>query len=103
MAHKKRLHFGWIRLARFGFGLRGNELLVKSLGGTDWKHRKVDHRSSPQFAVGQRKLKPQAAHRIRGVGRIGLAAPERKAAEHGHAPRLKDKRLRETDAISIAL
>ena len=44
----------------------------------------------------------QAAHCIRRVGRIGLPASERKAAEHGHAPRLKDDRFRETDAIPVA-
>src|SRR5579871_6165235 len=34
---------------------------------------------------------------------MGLAAPERKAAEHGHAPRPKDGRLRQPDAVAVAL
>ncbi len=103
MACEKRLHFGRIGLARFGVGLRREQLLVKGLGGADRKYRQVDHRGSPQFAVGQGKLQPQAAHRVRLVGRIGLSAPQGEAADHGHAPRSKDGRFRETDAVPIAL
>src|SRR5947209_4761198 len=103
MACEKCLHVGWIGLVRTGVGLRRDELLVKGLGGSEWKHRQIDHRGSPQLAVGQGKLKPQAAYRIRRVGRIRLAAPERKAAEHGQAARLKDGRFRETDATAIAV
>src|SRR5258705_9052335 len=34
--------------------------------------------------------------------RIGLASPQREAADHGHTPRLKDGGFRETDAFPIA-
>src|SRR5271155_1405928 len=102
MACKKRFHLVWIRLARFGIGFRCNHLVVKSFRAAKWKHGKVDHRSSPKFAIWQGELKPQAAHSIRRVGRIGLATPQREAADHGHAPLSKDECLRETDAIPIA-
>ncbi len=102
MAGEKRLHFGWIRLARTGVRLRRDQPLVKSLGGADRKHRQVDHRGPPQFAVGQGKLKRQAAHSIRRVDHIRLSARQGEAANHGHAPRLEDERFRETDAIPIA-
>src|SRR5205807_5863318 len=72
-------------------------------GGTEGKHRQVDHRGSPYLAAGRAELKPEAAHGVGLVGRIGLAAAQREAADHGHAPRLKDGRLRETDAVAIAL
>src|SRR5438552_4962725 len=102
MACEKCLQIGWIRLARIGVGLRRDHLLVKSLGSSEWKHGQVNHRGSPELAVGQGELKPQAAHRIRRVGRIRLAAPQRKAAEHRYAPRSKDNRFREAAAIPIA-
>src|ERR1700681_4529156 len=102
MTCEKRFHLGWVRLTRTGVGLRRKDQLMKSLGRSYWKHRQIDHRGSPQFAVGQGKLQPQAAHRIRRVGHIGLPSAKRKAAEHWHAPWLKDDRFRETDPVSVA-
>src|SRR5439155_18381407 len=89
MTCEKRFHLGWVRLTRTGVGLRRKDPLMKSLGRSYWKHRQIDRRGSPQLAVGQGKLQPQAAHRIRRVGRKGLAAIERKATEHGNRPSRK--------------
>src|SRR5258707_4461106 len=102
MAVEKRLHSGWIRLARIGVRLQRDQVLVKGLGGTEWKHRQVDHRGSPHLAVGQGKLKPQAAHGIRPVGNIRLSAGQGEAADHGYVHWSKDNRFRETDAVAIA-
>src|SRR5262249_11426451 len=76
MACTKRLYFVWIRLARLGVRLRRDQLLVKSLGRTEGKHGEVDHGGTPQLAVGECKLKTQAADRVRRVGRSGLPAPK---------------------------
>jgi len=99
---RKALKGSRLRLLIWGVLAAFLVVVVKSLGGTDRNHRQVDHRGSPQLAVGQGKLKRQAAHGIRHVGNIRLSARQGEAANHGHAPRLEDERFRETDAIPIA-
>src|ERR1700730_17432514 len=101
MAREKGSHPGRIRLARAGVRLRREQQLIEGLGGADGEHRQVDHRGSPKLPVGKGELKPEAAHRIRRVADIGLAAPEREAADHRHTPRSKDDGLRETGAAPV--
>ncbi len=102
MAREKRGLPGRIRLARLGVGLGCDQLLIKRLGRADRKYWQVHHRRSPEFSVGQRKLKPQTPHGIRLVVNVGLPAAEREAADHGHFSGLKHKGFRETDAFPIA-
>ena len=102
MPCQKRLHLVWIRLAGFGVGCRRQNQLIKRRGSAGRNDRQVDHRGSPQLAVGEGKLKCQAAHRFRHVRGIRLSARQGEAADDGQAPGSKDDRLRETDAIAIA-
>src|ERR1700687_1638516 len=77
MAREKGSHPGRIRLAGAGVRLRREQQLIEAFGSADREHRQVDHRGSPQLTIGERELQPQAAHRIRSIADIGLAAPER--------------------------
>src|ERR1700757_965894 len=63
----------------------------------------MDHRGSPQLAVRQGELETQAAHGRRRVGRVGMAAPQREAAENRHTAWLEDSRFREPNAVAVAL
>jgi hypothetical protein len=53
-------------------------------------------------AVGQRKLKPQAADCAQFVAGMGIAAAQGKAADHWHAAALEDYSLRETRPLPVA-
>src|SRR5215510_16231181 len=103
MAGEKRLHLGRVGLARAGVRPEREELLVKSFGRAKREHRQMDHRGSPQLAVRQGELEPQAAHGGCCVGRVGLAAPQREAAENRHTAWLEDSRFREPNAVAVAL
>src|SRR5215510_14898201 len=103
MAGEKRLHLGRVGLARAGVRPEREELLVEGFGRAEREHRQMDHRGSPQLAVRQGELERQTAHGGSGVGRMGVAAPEREAAENRHTAWLEDSRLREPNAISVAL
>ncbi len=66
------------------------------------KHRQADHRRSPKFAVGQGELESQTADHRGIVGHIRLPAGQRKSADHRRSTGLKDRCLREPDAVAIA-
>ena len=86
-----------------GVRLGRKHVFVKGFGRAEREHRQMDHRGSPQLAVRQGELEPQAAHGGRRVGRVGLAAPQREAAENRHTAGLEDTRFREPNAVSVAL
>src|SRR5436309_530781 len=102
VAVEKRVHGGWVRLARVGIRPRGDEPLINRLGRSEREHRQVDHRGSPHFAVRQIELEPKAAHRIGAVGDVRLAAGQGEAPDHGQAAGAEDNRLRETHSIPVA-
>src|SRR6516164_8482149 len=101
MAGEKRLHLGIVGLARVGVRSEREELLVKGFGRAEREHRQMEHRSSPQLAVRQGELEPQAARGGRRVGSVRLAAPQREAAQNRHAAWLEDSRFREPNTVAV--
>jgi len=75
----------------------------KNLRRPDREQGEVDHRSSPQFAVARRELKPKTTPGVRPVGQVRLPAIKGKPSNYWHAPRFKDGGLGEPDAAAIAL
>src|ERR1700732_1768681 len=88
---------------RVGVALRCHQVVVKGLRILERKHRQIDHCGPPLFAVGQRKLKPQAADSAQIVGGVGVAAAQGKAADHWHAAALEDDSLREARPLPVAV
>src|SRR5262249_30632201 len=81
------------------------ELLVEGFGRAEREHRQMDHRGSPELAVRQGELEPQTAHGGSGVGRIGVAAPQRETAENRPVRRRERPlpRLRPTPLLRVTL
>jgi len=75
--------------------LRCHQVVVKGLRILERENRQIDHCGPPLFAVGQRKLKAQAADSAQIVGGVGVAAAQGKAADHRHAAAPEDDSLRE--------
>ena len=84
-------------------GLRCNHSVEKGLRCVDRKYGKIDHRRPPFFAIGQRKLKSQAADGVRCVGLKRIAAGQREAADDGDAAHLENSGLREARSLAVAL
>jgi hypothetical protein len=103
MAGRERRHFCRIGFMRVGIGRRCNQVVVKSLRGIERKYRKIDYSRPPSFTVGQRKLKSQAADRVGRIGDVGIAAAERKAPDHRHAPAPEHNGLRKPRSPPVAI
>src|SRR5258708_33122354 len=102
MALFECLHLSGIGFSGRGVRLECEQALEKDLRCADREQREVDHRSSPQFAVARRELKPKTTPSVRPVGLVRLPAIKGKASNYWHAPRFKDGGLGEPDAVSIA-
>jgi hypothetical protein len=102
VAREERRPFRRIGLMRVGIALRCYQVIVKGLRILEREHRQIDHRGPPLFAVGQRKLKPQAADGAQIVGGVGVADAQGKAADHWHAAALEDDSLREARPLPVA-
>src|ERR1700733_3709337 len=88
---------------RVGVALRCHQVVVKGLRILERKHRQIDHCGPPLFAVGQRKLKPQAADGAQIVGGVGIGAAQGKASDHWEATTMKDVSLREARPLPVAI
>src|SRR5712671_2750261 len=103
MALFECLHISGIGFSGRGVRLECEQALEKDLRRADREQGEVDHRSSPQFAVARRELKPKTTPGVRPVGLVRLPAIKRKPSNYWHAPRFKDGGLGEPDAVAIAL
>src|SRR5258708_27171715 len=103
MALFECLHISGIGFSGRGVRLECEQALEKNLRRPDREQGEVDHRSSPQFAVARRELKPKTTPGVWPVGLVRLPAIKGKPSNYWHAPRFKDGGLGEPDAAAIAL
>src|SRR5437588_3260640 len=103
VAREKVFHFRRVRLARHGVRLRGEQLIIESLGVFDDEYWYVDHRRPPLLAVGWAKAEPHRAHRRRTIGHVGLAAGERETPDDRDPSTLENRGLGEAHPLPVAV
>src|SRR3546814_8160364 len=95
MIGKIGLHRGGAGLAGRGVGARRALERDESLGGRDGEDGGMDHRQTPYLAIGSGQLQRHGAKDVAPVGREGLAAAGREAADRRMAARTQQRRPRQ--------
>src|ERR1700694_543056 len=83
--------------------LRGQQLLVEALGGSDHEDWKVDHRRAPFLSSARLEAQPQSSNCRRPIRCIRLPAGKGKTADHCHAAQLKHARFRKAHSLPVAV
>jgi hypothetical protein len=87
---QERRHRARILLSRGRVWRRCQQEIVKGLGGVYQEHWDIDHGGAPLFPIRLFELNCQAAHRLRRVSGIGVAARKGKSSHDRDAAYDKD-------------